>query len=184
MMPQIQDPGRRSCTLGPLALLAVCAFATCLGITGSSRTLVGLNQEIQYDDFGFTVVEVRRATTLEGEAKSAATQAHGVFWIVTMKVANHAKRVPFTFNKHAVILEDGAGNEFRPSQVGQAAFDAARAGTDPCASPLPAGTSGATEIVFDVPENVDGILLRISEGGRLGDVLDNIFYGKKRIQLQ
>lgn len=158
-----------------LALLAMVA------LLNRRDQVVGLNQEIQYDDFAFAVLGTRSCAALgDGEFRHSA---QGVYTIVTMKVANHARRVDYTFHKQAAILMDDNGNEFHLSPEGQKAFDAARANRDPCAGPMPAGESCTTEIVFDIPAGAHISHLRISEGGAVGDVLDAIFYGRKRIAI-
>jgi len=158
-----------------LALLAI------LALLNRRDQVVGLNQEIQYDDFAFSVLGTRQIAALgEGESRQ---RAQGVYTIVTMKVANHARRVDYTFHKQAAILMDDNGNEFHLSPEGQKAFDATRAKSDPCAGPMPAGESCTTEIVFDIPAGAHISHLRISEGGAVGDVLDAIFYGRKRIAM-
>ena len=89
----------------------------------------------------------------------------------------------FTFDKSTVILLDDQGNEYHWSAEAQRAFDATRAASERCAEPIAAGASCITEVVFDVPAQARITQLRISGGGAVGDVLDTIFYGRKRIAL-
>jgi Domain of unknown function (DUF4352) len=161
---------------GLLTLLAIVALL-------NRRTqIVGLNQEIQYDDFAFSVLGVRKARTLD--AGLIQKSARGVYFIVTIKVANHAKRVDFTFKRPAASLVDDKGREFHLSEDGQAALDAGASHASSCAGPIPAGQSCTTEVAFDLPEDASLRYLRMSEGGTVGDVLDVIFYGTKRIELR
>ena len=166
------------------AALAVAIGLTLLGglaLLNRRDQVVGLNQEIQYDDFAFSVLGTRSCAALgEGQSRQSA---QGVYLVVTMKVANHAQRVDYTFHKQVAILVDENGNEFYLSPAGQQALDATRANSDPCAGPMPAGQSCTTEIVFDLPAGARISHLRISEGGAAGDVLDTIFYGRKRIAI-
>lgn len=152
-----------------------------LALLNRRPQVVGLNQEIQYDDFAFAALGARRAEAIGSDA--APQRAQGVYEIVTMKVANHARRVDFTFDKSTVILIDDQGNEYHWSADVQRAFDASRTAGEPCAVPIAAGASCSTDVVFDVPAAARIVQLRISGGGPLGDVLDTIFYGKKRIAL-
>ncbi|HKQ07683.1 MAG TPA: DUF4352 domain-containing protein [Blastocatellia bacterium] len=142
---------------------------------------VGLNQEIQYDDFAFAALGVRQAATLGGAPD--APRAQGIYAIVTMKVANHAQRVDFTFDKSTVILIDEQGNEYHWADGTQRAYDALRPASARCAEPIAAGATCITEVVFDLPATARITQVRISGGGAVGDVLDTIFYGKKRIAL-
>jgi Domain of unknown function (DUF4352) len=141
--------------------------------------IVGLNQEIQYDDFAFSVLGARTMHSLgSGESQ---TNAQGLYYIVTLKIANHAKRVDFRFKRSSPVLLDSTGREFHPSLIGQQALESADGPR--CGESIPAGASCTTEVVFDVPPNAGIETLRISEGGLAGDILDVIFFGKKRIEL-
>lgn len=159
-----------------LALLAI------LAALNRRNQVVGLNQEIQYDDFAFSVVGTRTAASLAtGEPQMSAG---GVYYVVTMRVANHARRVDYTLDKTTAILVDDRGREFHLSPDGQRALDSARKQRDECEGPIPAGASCTTEIVFELPVGAQASHLRISEGGAVGDVLDSVFYGKKIIELR
>lgn len=151
-----------------------------LAVLNRRDQTVALNQEIRYDDFAFSVQSVRKATSL-GSGDSQ-TNARGVYYIVMLKIANHAKRVDYTFKPGAAILVDDAGKEFHLSENGQRALDSTQ--SNKCNSPIPAGASCITEVAFELPENSRLSTLRISEGGSIGDALDFVFYGTKRIALE
>ncbi len=173
---------RRKLLLSFAALIVVCiALLGILALLNRHPQVVGLNQEIQYDDFAFAALGARQAATVGGTA--GEQRARGVYTVVAMKVVNHARRVDFTFDKSTVILVDEQGNEYHWSADAQSAFDAARSPVERCAEPIPAGASCTTEVVFDVPATARVAQVRISGGGAVGDVLDTIFYGKKRIAL-
>lgn len=156
-----------------ISLLAV------LALLNRRDQTVGLNQEIQYDDFAFSVVGARTAEAL---GKSDLQAPIGVYYVVTIKVANHAKRVDYTFKRNSAILVDAVGREFRMSQSGQQALEAAQG--QQCLAPIPAGASCSIDVVFDLPVDAHVAQLRISEGGLAGDILDVVFFGKKRIALE
>ena len=162
------------------AVLAATGFSLLAMLAALNRRdqNVGLNQEIQYDDFAFSVLGARKASVL-GKGDSQA--ADGVYYVVTIKVANHAVRVDYTFKKKAAILIDESGREFHVSPSGQFALESSEG--HHCSAPIPAGGSCVIDVVFDVPKSANVSQLRISEGGLAGDILDVIFYGKKRIEL-
>jgi hypothetical protein len=151
-----------------------------LAVLNRHHQTVGVNQEIQYDDFAFSVQSGRKSRAL-GSGESQTT-AQGVYYVVTLKIANHAKRVDYTFKPGAAILVDDAGREFHLSEDGQRSLEATQ--SNRCNGPIPAGASCTTEIAFEVPENTRLASLRISEGGSIGDILDFVFYGTKRIALE
>ena len=141
---------------------------------------VSLNQEIQYDDFAFSVQSVRNAAFV-GTANSLVRPA-GVFYIVTLKIANHAVRVDYKYKRDSALLIDERGNEYLPSAEGQPALEATLSPTAVCSAPIPAGQSCVTEVVFDVPTGVRISQMRITFGA-LADIFDPIFSGRKRIAL-
>jgi Domain of unknown function (DUF4352) len=159
-----------------LALLGI------LAALSRRNQVVGLNREIQYDDFAFSVLGARTATSV-GEGESQAN-ADGAYCVVTMRVANHARRVDFTFDKSVAILIDDRGREYHLSAGGQRALDSARKQRDECGDPIPAGASCTTEVVFELPAGARASQLRVSGGGPAGDILDTIFYGTKMIDLR
>lgn len=163
------------------ALVIICiVLLGILALLNRHPQVVGLNQEIQYDDFAFAALGVRQAASV-GNA-SEPRRARGVYAIITMKIANHARRVDFTFDKSTVILLDEQGNEYHWAAEVQGVYDATRSSGESCAAPIAAGASCITEVIFDVPATARMAQLRIS-GGALGDILDTIFSGKKRIAL-
>lgn len=164
-------------TVAIVAAIGVSLLAMLAALNRRTQT-VGLNQEIQYDDFAFSVLGVRQATAL-GKGDSQAP--NGVYYVVTIKVANHAKRVDYTFKKASAILVDDAGREFHLSENGQQALESTQ--SDKCSGPIPAGASCIAEVAFEVPENAHVLQLKFSEGGSIGDILDFVFYGTKRIGL-
>ncbi len=165
-------------TVAILAAIVISLMAL-LAILNRRDETVGLKQEIQYDDFAFSVEAVHKATSL-GFGESHAN-AQGVYYIVTLKIANHAKRVDYTFKRSAAVLLDDLGREFRLSESGQRALESTKSNN--CSEPIRAGASCTTEVAFEVPENARVSLLKISEGGSVGDILDFVFYGTKRIAL-
>ncbi len=162
------------------AILSVAILA--LALLNRRDQAAGLDEEIQYDDFAFSVLSTRKVDALG--SKESRTMAQGVYLVVTLKVANHAKRVGYRFKPSTAIVVDERGNEYRVSSAGQKALEAERGMADPCAAEILAGRACVTDLVFDVPAGARLSHLRISEGGRVGDVLDLVFYGRKTIRLE
>jgi hypothetical protein len=164
-------------TVGTAAAIGVSMLAM-LAILNRRDQFVGLNQEIQYDDFAFSIQGVRKTDSLgNGEFK---VTPQGLYYIITLKVANHAKRVDYRFRYESAKVIDVDDTQFGFSPAGQRALESATGKL--CADPIPAGASCSTEVVFDLPADAELKHFRISEGGLAGDILDVIFYGKKRIE--
>jgi hypothetical protein len=153
----------------------IVAFLASVAALNRKNQIVGLNQEIQYDDFAFSVLDVEKKFSV------GQKQAQGVYYLVVLKVANHARRIDYTFDPASAILVDDQGREFHLSTEGQSPPESTQ--IRECDAPIPAGLSCVKLLVFDVPRDFRNPCLRISEGGVVGDVLDTIFYGTKRIQL-
>jgi|GEM_PF-910379 len=164
-------------TVAAIALIGILLVGL-LAVLNRRNQVVGLNQEIQYDDFAFSVQGVRKATTPgTGELQGL----NGNFYVVTIKVANHAKRVDYQFKPASAILVDLDGREFHLSEKGQRDLESAQG--NKCTQPIPAGATCVTEVVFEVPGTARPFQVRFSEGGSIGDILDFVFYGTKRIEL-
>ena len=151
------------------------------GAQSKRETVVGLNQEIQFDDFAFSALGTRKAAALGGD--DAQKPSEGVYYLVTFKVANRAKRVDIEFNPMTTILVDGAGREYRVSAPGQAVLESIKAREGECKGAVPAGASCVTELVFDVPVDINNPHIKMTFG-KIGDFLDTIFYGKRKIALE
>lgn len=169
----------------PLIAAGICGFgllAALLAVIAALNRhdeLVGLNQEIQYDDFAFSVLEVRLSPSL---AAFSGAPSRGRFYVLRLRVVNHAKRVSFRFKPESAVLVDDAGREHRISAAGQSALQST-GGVGDCGRELPAGDSCVAELVFDLPKNVKPAHVRISSAGPIGDIADSIFFGNKRIRL-
>ena len=138
------------------------------------------NQEIQYDDFVFSVLSVRQARFVgDGEGR---VKPSGVFYIVTLKVANRAVRVDYKYKRDCALLVDEQDIEYPPSPEGQAALEETLNPSALCSAPIPAGADCVTEVVFDIPAVVRVAQLRITFGP-IADIFDPIFSGRKRIAL-
>ena len=100
---------------------------------------------------------------------------------MAVRIANHAKRVDYTFKPSSARLIEVEEKESRLSVDGQKALE--RTLGKQCGSPIPAGASCVAEVVFDLPVDAELKEFRISESGFVGDVLDVVFFGRKKIEL-
>lgn len=159
-----------------LVLLAIAGLALfCLLLSLVRREAhVGQDGEIQWDDFGFSVLEHRT------EKKVGDVAAKGVFHVVHLEVRNHAKRVSYRLDQHRVMLRDEDRSYYPVNKEAQRLLDP----TWPQRNAIPPGTTFASELVFDVPEDKTNVRLWISWGGPLVDVIDDIVFGQRDIALQ
>lgn len=154
------------------SLIAGCLLLWIIAATFSRETVVPMGKEAQYDDFGFTVLGCRAVPEINGVKPS------GEFIIIKIQVANHAKRVDFTFDPDVVFVGRGK-NRFGVSDAGQIAL-----GKPKTLRTLGAGESADVELVFDVPKTGASRILGLSYGGSLGEAVDAIVMGLNRMELR
>ncbi len=137
-----------------------------------------MGQAVRMDDFAFTALSSERANTIGTQT------APGIFYIVSLRVENRAKVVPFQFKPENAVLVDAAGQQYLPDAAARSAWFAAHNASDACAAKLPAGTDCTTTLVYAVPAATQAPILKISFGGDVGSFANSIEYGKQVIQLK
>ena len=172
---------RYAITAAALLVLTLVLLSILVVLNRHNQT-VGLHQEIQYDDFAFSVLGTVKANSVGSYVSQQSTQ--GQFYIVTMKVTNYAKRVNFSFDKQVAILVDESGKEYHISSAGQKALDGETTKSGGCESEIPPAASCISDLVFELPKGARISHVKVSGGGAAGDVLDTIFYGKKIIKIE
>lgn len=141
------------------------------------RHFVTLGTPIQQDDFVFVITGVGRAPAISNDVASAT--AHGVFYIVTIRVDNNARRVDFKWDERIPHIVDAQGNRYEKSADGQAALDAS---IKPKYTVGP-GESASFQAVFDVPINVDKPVLALDNGILMGDLFNLGAYRRVGVML-
>lgn len=169
--------GRALALLG-LAIVAVLAL-TWVGCVRHDR-IAARGEELRYDDFAFSVQDVRQTKTL-GPAEKETT-AKGTFWIVDVRVANRAKRVGYELSSHQLAVVDEDDERIDRSPEGEAAL-AAEGGATPKVDELAHGESCVTRAVFDVPASVNEPRLKIRFGD-LGTLADDVLLGDWSLELR
>ena len=138
-------------------------------------------ETLQFDDFFFTVRDVKRSSPLDSrtEAESAMVE-----YVVTMTVDNRARRVPFRFpNSALAIIEQREGHRFYVSGAAQKVHEQATGMTLPDPLVLKAGESVTRDYVFRVPADVAAPRMRMAPGGWTGLIIDRVLTGNKEFQL-
>jgi hypothetical protein len=134
----------------------------------------GLNMPIRLDDFVFTIVSAKKVPDVKGPSGQAR-------YIVTMRIANQAKRVDWRFESIDPVLVDSAGREFHIAQEAQRAHQTETGQPDPTALPIPAGKVVLKDLVYEVPAEVEKPTMKLGAGA--GDLLETVFFGRKRFVL-
>jgi hypothetical protein len=166
-----------------LVLLAlVVVMVPVLAWTGCVRhdRIAARGEELRYDDFAFSVQDVRTAKTLGTPGHE--TTAKGTFWIVDVRVANQAKRVSYRLRSHQLAVVGDDDERIDRSSAGEAAL-AEEGGASPKVDELAHGESCITRAVFDVPESVVEPRLKIRFGD-FGTLADDVLLGNWSLRLR
>jgi hypothetical protein len=159
-----------ACAIGLVSVAAV-LMMTLLAIQRPSVVSVG--KTMQFDDFFFTVGEVRRSKPTASTSDPAAPPL--VEYIVRLTIANRAKRVNFRFSDSAVVLVDArAGTRFPVDAARKRAHEDASGKPFPQTLVLKAGESVTKDYVFSVPANTTALRLKIMPGGAFGDFMQRL----------
>ena len=170
--------GVRITGVAVVTALVVIALAVVLFYTYSRpNTLVALGTPIQQDDFIYVVNAVGRSSKISNKVASAT--ADGIFYIVTIRVDNDAKRASFTWDERIPHIVDADGHRYDDSPEGQAALDAAG---KPDFVILP-GSSASFQAVFDVPTDIRRPVLALDNGILMGDLFNLVAYRRVGVTL-
>jgi hypothetical protein len=150
-----------------VALIVAGAF---LYTFATPRHFVALGTPIRQDDFVFVVTGVGRAPAISNSAASAT--AHGIFYIVTIRVDNNARRVDFKWDERIPHIVDAQGHRYDKSRDGQAALDA----FDTPKYTVGPGESSSFQAVFDLPVDVDKPVVALDNGILMGDLFNLAAY--------
>jgi hypothetical protein len=166
--------------LGVIILIVLALIAIAILATRKSRTL-GLHQPLQFDDFFFTVEDVRLAPEGFGPPAKGDSDPAKVYTLVRLKVENKALRVPFKFDGNSLVFVDLSGKSpmIRPRAERSSSGELVA----PTVHMLKAGESTTTDYLFVLPADQTSLRLRIMPGGAFGDVLEWLVFGRKEFQL-
>lgn len=125
------------------------------------QRVIPMNEEQCFDEMCFSVTQVRTASQL-GSAATPVT-AHGIFYIVTVKVASHSLGRTQSEGGIRALLWN-SGQYYEVSSPGQRAWEAPHAVTPALTARLRPGESILCDQVFDVPARSSSLGLALSHG--------------------
>jgi hypothetical protein len=176
-------PVPRRFALPAIVVVGLAVLITALLAIGRVR-VVKVGQTVRFDDFYYTIREVKRSTPV---ALSGTSSSPGqVEYTVTLTIDNRAKRVPYRFEHNWLILWD----VHAPTRFYRVASDRCRAHSGATGSKyvdpliLNAGESATQDYVFVVPADVVTPRVKLMSGGRLGETLDRLLGEYTEFQLQ
>lgn len=134
-------------------------LATYLGVVVivallSPQRIVVPREDRCFDDWCIAVEDV----TLTNELGQAG---HGVFYVITLRLSNHARGRDQRASSTAIHLLDDQGRSYDLSPLGQALWEAQHGPTAPLTSTIAVGQSLTTVQVFELPRDANDVALTI-----------------------
>jgi hypothetical protein len=146
-----------------LGYLAVVYLAMLVAVSLLSRPKVlRMGQRQCFDDWCVSVEHAARRSRVG--TPPADVGARGVFYVVTVRVSNAARRRAQRAADAGVCLIDDKGHRYDPSPPGQRALDANGAGGQDLTTRMPPGGSFVRRVVFDVPREAAELALVVNHG--------------------
>jgi hypothetical protein len=125
----------------------------------SPQRVLAIGEDWCFDDWCVAVDSVTFASELG--PSDHPVQANGVFYVVRLRLSNHARGRPQRASSAAVHLLDGLGHRYEVSQEGQRAYEAQDGPTPPLTTTVPIGESVTTIRLFDLPRDARGVGLTV-----------------------
>ena len=123
----------------------------------------GIGASVRSGDIAFTVTKIRCDVRTVGDG-SARERAHGSFCLASVAATNIGDRARVVATADQRLV-DGEGNRFATDGSAEAHV----AGGDWLVRALNPGATTKGTLVFDVPEGVEPVEIRLSGGGLLDD---------------
>lgn len=163
--------------MGALIVLVMGCYLALYAVA-RPRQYVSMGTPIRQDDFTYTVVGLHKAATLGQGARQI--RARGIFYIVLVRLDNHALRVPFEWDDDIVRIIDSKNQTYH---VNHAAQERLLAETPEKRAVL-AGANATFPVAFDLPTNIRGPAVAFENGILMGDAFDFVAYRRVAVALQ
>lgn len=163
-----------------LKTIAIVVLAYCLlwavFYFKSTNKPVPLGTDICFDDWCATVTKVDQPKLL-GQEKMLLNP-HGHFFVLHIKMSNHARGIAQKPSEPRVHLVDEQGHIYSFSKEGQQALENSSGKQIPIDEKLELHQSLETQLVFDIPEDAKKVYALIEEGPFITELL---FHDDKEI---
>jgi len=141
-----------------VSLIIYLGIVAAVGLFSPQR-MVAFGQDRCFDDWCVAVEDVALVQAL-GQSEHLI-QAKGTFYVVTLRLSNHARGREQRASSAAVHLIDGQGQQVGISLEGQAAYVEQNGPVASLTALIPVGQSFSTVQVFDLPPGADPIGLTV-----------------------
>jgi hypothetical protein len=123
---------------------------------------VPFDTDVCFDDWCATVEGVDTVKTLG--IGPTEIRPKGIFFILHVKMSNHARGIAQKPSEPRIHIEDGDGNIWTFSAKGQRALESTDGKQNDIGKRLELDESLVTKIVFEIPRNKRGLKAMIEEG--------------------
>jgi hypothetical protein len=124
---------------------------------------------------GAAVVDVRRTPSLG--APPNEVRPAGEFYVVTLSVTSDARRATLSLDNPQAVIVDALGRVYQRSALGERALATAVGPAIPLDQPLPGGSHFTTPLVFDLPGDVRGPKLLLTDGSPIARLIEQFLIG-------
>jgi hypothetical protein len=159
----------------PPLTTVICSALLLLGC--AKEKTIGLKQNIQHDDFEYSVQMVAKTRQI-GDKK-----AHGEFYLVTFQVENRAKRVGHRWSNDIAYCTDENGTLYEDHEEVQQELNRLQPFGYRDHYLTPAGQVESTILVYDLPAGIKEPCLKVRGEFLMGDLFDGCQYRKIRVKL-
>ncbi len=154
-------------------MLALIIFAQC---SSNDKTLA-VGEKVQHDDFFYSVEKVSNSNTI-GDKKT-----NGLYYIVTFKVQNDAKKVDHEWKNDISFVTDENGIVYENNIELQKLLNSRSLFGFKESYSTKAGESETTEFIFDIPLTVKQPYLKYRGDFLMGDMFDGNQFKNSKIKL-
>lgn len=123
------------------------------------QRVLAIGENWCFDDWCVAVDSVAVASDVG--PSDHAVQANGVFYVVRLRLSNHARGRAQRASSAAVHLLDDLGHRYEVSHEGQSAYEAQHGPTPPLTATVPLGQSVTTVRIFDVQQDARDLGLAV-----------------------
>jgi hypothetical protein len=126
------------------------------------QRVLGMGEDRCFDDWCLAADQCSLTRAIGRGA--AVAEAHGTFYVVTMRVSSRAGRVAQRAPDAEVYLVDSQGSKYDPSPEGQRAYEASHGESRPLSTRLEPREDFSTVRVFDLPVDAHDVGLVVAHG--------------------
>jgi hypothetical protein len=152
--------GKRASLLGGVVAVYVLAWTMFYFVRNEKP--VPFDTDVCFDDWCATVEGVDTVKTLG--IGPTEIRPKGIFFILHVKMSNHARGIAQKPSEPRIHIEDGDGNIWTFSAKGQRALESTDGKQNDIGKRLELDESLVTKIVFEIPRNKRGLKAMIEEG--------------------